>query len=176
MDKKRSLDFAEADSACFLRMRSPKSFFDGGGGGHFFLTFLRTFETHGCFNFSCKFSWRTRFPDKAFSFSTVKSLFLHLVLLNVCKIKYILDIQTEAPRSTRLVPLQSFSNTELILDMWFCNLFNVSVRQSVGYIWTKPLRPFVVILPSYPNPSCVFCSWFLGDLWLLPTFFHFHVA
>jgi len=23
----------------------------------------------------------------------------------------------------------------LILDMWFCNLFNVSVRQSVGYVW-----------------------------------------
>jgi len=50
----------------------------------------------------------------------------------------ILDIQTEAPRPTRLVALQSFSNTVLILDMWFCNLFNVSVRQSVGYIRTKP--------------------------------------
>jgi len=30
VDKKRSLDSAEADSACFLRMRNPKSFFIGG--------------------------------------------------------------------------------------------------------------------------------------------------
>jgi len=58
--------------------------------------------------------------------------------------------------------------------MWFCNLFlfNVSVSQSVGYSWTIPLRPFVVNLPSYPNPSCVVCSWFLCDWWLLSTFFH----
>jgi len=34
----------------------------------------------------------------------------------------------------------------------------------------KQLRPFVVNLPSYPNPSCVVCSWFLCDWWLLPTF------
>jgi len=72
----------------------------------------------------------------------------------------ILDIQTEEPRPTRRVAPHSSSNAVLILEMWFCNLFNVSVRQSVGYIWTKPLRPFVVNLPSCPNSSCVVCSWF----------------
>ena len=93
MDKKRSLNSAEADSACFLRMRSPKSLFVGGGGAEeevvLFLNFLCTFETHNWFNFSCKVSWRIRFADTAFaSFSIVKSLFLHLVfvLLSVCKI------------------------------------------------------------------------------------------
>jgi len=69
-------------------MRSPKSFFIGGAEGEFvfFLDFLCTFETHGCFNFSCKVSWRICFADTALSFSVVKSLFLHLVLLSVCKI------------------------------------------------------------------------------------------
>jgi len=76
---------AEADPACFLRLRSPKvslsveDFF-------FFLNFLYAFETHDYFNISCKVSWRIRFDDTSFSFSMVKSLFLHLVLLNVCKI------------------------------------------------------------------------------------------
>jgi len=43
-DKKRSLDSAEADSACFLRMQSPKSFFIGEGRAveefFFFLIFF----------------------------------------------------------------------------------------------------------------------------------------
>jgi len=76
----------EADSTCFLWIGSPKSFFVGAGGGRFFLNFLSTFETHDCFNFSCKVSWRIRFADTVFSFSMVKSLFLYLVLLNTRKI------------------------------------------------------------------------------------------
>jgi len=71
-------------------MRSPKSFFIGGSGAEeefvFFLKFLCTIETHGCFNFSCKVSWRIRFADTALRFSVVKTLLLHLVLLSVCKI------------------------------------------------------------------------------------------
>ena len=68
-DKKRSLVSAEADSAWFSRMRSPKSFFVDGAEEEvvLFLNFLCTFETHDCFNFSCKVSWRIRFADIAFS-------------------------------------------------------------------------------------------------------------
>jgi len=81
-----------------------------GRGDRFFLNFLCTVKTHDCFNFSCKVLWRIRFADTAFSFSMVKSLFLHLVLLNVCKI--FLVIQTEAPRTI-----------ELSLLVWLpCNL------------------------------------------------------
>jgi len=47
------------------------------------------------------------------------------------KCNTILDVQTEAPRPTRLVTLQSFSNTHT--GHMICNLFNVSVMQSVGY-------------------------------------------
>ena len=71
------LFIADAESKKFLCRRRRRSFF---------LNFLCTFETHDCFNFSCKVSWRIRFADTAFSFSMVKSLVLHLVLLNVYKI------------------------------------------------------------------------------------------
>jgi len=49
-------------------MRSPKTFFVGGADEElvFFLNFLCKFETHDCFNFSCKASWRVRFADIAF--------------------------------------------------------------------------------------------------------------
>ena len=90
VDIKRSLDSAGADSTCFLPMWSPQSFFVGEGGADeefvFFLNFLCTFVTHDCLNFSWKVSWRIRFPDTASTFSVVKSLFLHLMLLSVCKI------------------------------------------------------------------------------------------
>jgi len=47
----------------------------------------------------------------------------------------ILDIQTEAPRPTRVVALQSFSDTHIhtgnvVLQSVY---FNLSVRQSLGY-------------------------------------------
>ena len=136
-------------------MRSSKSLFVGGGLAEkefvFFLNFLCKFEPHDCFNFSCKVSWRMiRFADTALSFSMIKSL-LHLALVSVC--------------NYNLLVMH-------ILDMWFCNLFNVSVRQHVGYSRTIPLRPFVVNLPSDPNPSCVVCSWFLCDWWLLSALCH----
>jgi len=67
----------------------------------------------------------------------VKSLILHLVLLSVCKVysNTILDIQTEAPRPTRVVTLQSFSNTHVHTGHVVLQSvhFSVSVRQSVGY-------------------------------------------
>jgi len=45
----------------------------------------------------------------------------------------------------------------LILCMWFCNVFNVSERQSVGCSWT--ICPFLVNWPSNPKPGWVVCSW-----------------
>ena len=58
----------------------------------------------------------------------------------------------------------------VILDMWICNLFistfqwgSLLATQSVGYSWTIPLCPFVVNLPSYPNPSCVVCGFCVID-------------
>ena len=86
VDKKWSLDSAEADSTCFLRVRSPKSFFTGGGGFRFFsIIFLHIWNSSLLHSF-CKVSWNIRFADTALSFSVVKRLFLHLVLLSVCKI------------------------------------------------------------------------------------------
>ena len=81
VDNKRSLDSVEADSACFLRMLSPKSFFIGGVEEEvvFFLNFLCKFETHGCFNFSCKVSWRIRFADTTELFYGQSFVFASLV-------------------------------------------------------------------------------------------------
>ena len=47
----------------------------------------------------------------------------------------ILDIQTDAPRPTRVVALQSFSNTDIHTGHVVLQSvhFNVSVRPSVGY-------------------------------------------
>jgi len=74
--------FADAEFKKFLcQWRGRRRLF-------FFFNFLCTFETHDCFNFSCKVSWRIRFADTAFSFTVVKSLFLRLMLLSVCKISY----------------------------------------------------------------------------------------
>jgi len=97
-DKKRSSDCVDADTACFLQMRSPKSFFFGGAGAEefvFFLHFLCKFEAHDCFNVSCKVSWRIRFTDsdtafiESLSFSVVKSLILQsLILFWTFKLKY----------------------------------------------------------------------------------------
>jgi len=47
------------------------------------------------------------------------------------KYNTILDIQTQARRLTCLAANDLL--VILTLYMWFCNLFNVSVRQSVGY-------------------------------------------
>ena len=77
------------DSACFLRMWSPKRFFAGGGGVEefvFFLIFFRIWNSW-LLKFLLQTSWRIRFADTtALSFFMVKSSFLHLVLLGVCKI------------------------------------------------------------------------------------------
>ena len=55
----------------------------------------------------------------------------------------------------------------LILDMCFCNLFSISVRQSVDYSWTIPLRPFLVNLSSHSNPSSVVCCLLVVFVWLI---------
>jgi len=47
------------------------------------------------------------------------------------KFNTILDNQIQALRPTRLGAYDLL--VILIAYMWFCNLFNVSVRQSVGY-------------------------------------------
>ena len=132
VDKKRSLDSAEADSACFLR--SPKSFFVDGGGAVedfvFFLNFLCTCETHHCFNFSYKFSWKIHFADidlfcgqKVVFASRVAQCRQNLILFWTFELKH-LGLLMWSPYNLLLI---------LILDMWFCNLFNVSVMRFVGY-------------------------------------------
>jgi len=84
--------FGNAESKKFLywRRRRKSSFL--------FHNFLCTFKTRPCFNFSCKVSWKIRFADKKLSFSVIKSLFLHLVLLSVAyaKSNTIFDVHTEA--------------------------------------------------------------------------------
>jgi len=72
----------------FIAVAKSKKFLCRRSGGKilFFLNFLYTFETHDCFNFFAKVhGLEDSFDDTAFSFSIFKSLFLHLVLLNVCK-------------------------------------------------------------------------------------------
>jgi len=87
VDKKWSLHSAEAYSTCFFADADYKEFVcrRSGGGGLFFLIFFAQLKLMIASIF-CKVSWRIRFADTAFSFSMVTSLFLHYVLLNVCKI------------------------------------------------------------------------------------------
>jgi len=77
-----------------------------------------------------------------------------------------MDVQTEAPRPTRLVALQSFSNThsEHVVLQSVQRFSDADCRLHLNNT-SEPLRPFVVNLPSFP--SCVVCSWFLCDWWLL---------
>jgi len=100
---------------------------------------LCNFETHDCFKFFMDVLWRICYTDTALSFSMVKGLFLHLVCCTAyVKSNTILGVQTQAPWPTGLANLRSFSNRLLMLCMWFCNVFNVSVRQIVGCSWTIP--------------------------------------
>jgi len=92
--------FTDAEFKKFL-YRQRRS----GGGVRLFLNFLCTFETHRCFNFSCKVSWKILFADTAFNFSVVKSLFCILCCSVYAKSNAILDVQTAAPRSIRLVAI-----------------------------------------------------------------------
>jgi len=134
--------FADAKSKTFL-CKQRRS------GGRFFLNFPCTFKTHDCFNFFAKFHGGFALLTQHLAFLWSKVWICISCCSMYTKSNTILDIQTEAPKPTRLDALQSFCNTVPILDMWFCNLFNVSVRQSVGYIWTKPLHPFVVNLQRW---------------------------
>jgi len=147
VDKKWSLDSAEADSACLLRMRSPNSFLVSGDGAEeefvFFIIFLQIWN-----------SWLLQFFLQSFM---EDSLCWHSIEL-FCGQKFFFASHVAQCMQNRIL-FWTFKPTHLgllvwspysllvilILDMWFCNLFNVSVRQSVRCSWTTPLRPFVVL-------------------------------
>jgi len=69
----------------FLQMRSPNCFFIG-GVHFFFLIFFAHLKLIVASIFLAEVSWKICFADTALSFSVDKSLFLHLVLLSVCRI------------------------------------------------------------------------------------------
>jgi len=45
--------------------------------------------------------------------------------------------------------------------------YNFSKCTCFSPLWKRFRHPW-----SQPNPSCVICSWFVCDWWLLPTFVH----
>jgi len=168
MDKKRNLRsgirmfFEDTESRNFLcRQRRRR--------GSFFVNFLCKFETPDCFKFCLVSFAEDSLYWHSIELFNAKGLFLHLLFYTVyAKFNTILDNQIQALRPTRLGAYDLL--VILIAYMWFCNLFNVSVRQSVGYSWT--MRPFVVNLSSYPKPGYVVCSWLFCDWWLLAAFFN----
>jgi len=107
VDKKRSLESAEADSACFLR---------SGGVDQFFKIFFAKFKLIIVFRFSGKFCGVTSnmpFADTALaSFSMFRVLFLHLLCVTMyAKSNTIWTFKIKRLGLLVYPPARPFSNT-----------------------------------------------------------------
>ena len=83
-------------------------------------------------NFSWIVLWKIRFTDTALSFTIVKGLVLHLLCYTVVYPNVILFWTFKLKRLGLLVWPPYDLLAILILCMCFCNLFNVSLRQTAA--------------------------------------------
>ena len=170
VDKKRSLESAEVDSANFLRMRSLRIVFVGGGGGEnrFYSSFLCKVQTHCCFQIFLK-----GFVELVQICALQTQRHWAFLRSNVCFcISYVLQCMQSAKSNT----IWTFKIKRIVWPTCphgYVLLVIHVVLQSVSgeQVCRLQLNNMPVCsLTSYPNPGSVVWSWLVCYWWLLLTF------